>query len=189
MPPEATKEKPSFLLFGLDCKSPMEAALLPPEHPDPVNVEDYREQLIISSSSVRKLAATSIEAPRHAIRRVLIHFPHEETGRLRKLSRPWHGPYRITEENDPDVTAVKVYFLEEGPPRMPTGFYWYSGNRKSPGKVPKWLHQLLAEQRSVDKEHIDEATTEGSEAEDRNVEVEKCYHLRKRETIKTPAHF
>ena len=45
---------------------------------------------------------------------VLIRFPHEETGRLRKLSRPWHGPYKITEENDPDVTAVKVYFPEEG---------------------------------------------------------------------------
>ena len=48
MPHEASKEKPPFLLFGLDCKSPMEAALLPPEHPDPVSIEDYREQLIIS---------------------------------------------------------------------------------------------------------------------------------------------
>ena len=48
MPHEASKEKPSFLLFGLDCKSPMEAALLPPEYPEPVSIEDYREQLIIS---------------------------------------------------------------------------------------------------------------------------------------------
>ena len=45
MPHEASKEKPPFLLFGLDCKS---ATLLPPEHPDPVSIEDYREQLIIS---------------------------------------------------------------------------------------------------------------------------------------------
>ena len=59
------------------------------------------------------------------------------------------------------------------PPRMPTGFYCYGGNRKSPGKVLKWLQQLLAELRSADEEYIDEATTEGSEAEDRNVEVEK----------------
>ena len=73
---------------------------------------------------------------------------------------------------------------------MPTGFYWYGGNRKSPGKVPKWLQQLLAEQGSADEECIDEVITEGSEAEDRNVEVEKQrYHLRGREKIKAPAHF
>ena len=29
-PHESTHEKPSFLLFGLDCQSPTEAALLPP---------------------------------------------------------------------------------------------------------------------------------------------------------------
>ena len=59
---------------------------------------------------------------------VLIRFPHEETGRLRKLSRPWHGPYWITEENDPDVMAVKVYFPEEGGGKkdkgwQPDGYY------------------------------------------------------------------
>ena len=53
----------------------------------------------------------------------------------------------------------------------------------------QWLQQLLAEQRSADEEYIDEAITEGSEAKDRNVEVEKCYHLRKREKIKAPAYF
>ena len=102
MPHEATKEKPSFLLFGLDCKSPTEAALLPPEHPEPVNMEDYREQLIVSLSSARKLAASSIQAAQvrykkyydkklHPVKYqvgewVLIRFPHEETGRQRKLS-------------------------------------------------------------------------------------------------------
>lgn len=44
---KSTKEKPSFLLFGLDCKSPTETALLPPEHPDPVNIE----KIIVSSLS------------------------------------------------------------------------------------------------------------------------------------------
>ena len=37
------------------------------------------------------------------------------------------------------------------------------------GKGAQWLQQLLAEQRSADEEYIDEAITEGSEAEDRNV--------------------
>ena len=216
MPHEATREKPSFLLFGLDCKSPTEAALLPPEHPEPVNMEDYREQLIVSLSSARKLAASSIQAAQvrykkyydkksHPVKYqvgewVLIRFPHEETGRQRKLSRPWHGPYRITEENDPDVTVVKVYFPEEGtiqvhknrvcpcPPQIPTGFYWYGGNRKSPGKIPKWLQRLLSEQGSVDSQCIDEeVSTDDHEEEDDNVGVEKQrYDLREREKIKCP---
>ena len=41
---------------------------------------------------------------------ILIRFPSEESGRLRKLSRPWHGPYRVTSCNDTNITAVKVYF-------------------------------------------------------------------------------
>ena len=125
MPHESTKEKPLYLLFGLDCKSPTETALLPPEHPDPVNIEDYCEQLILSLSSARKLAAIqahykkyydkkSHPAKYHVGEWVLVRFPHEETGRLRKLSRPWRGPYRITERNDPDVMVIKVYFPEEG---------------------------------------------------------------------------
>ena len=45
---------------------------------------------------------------------VLVRFPQEDSGRQRKLSRPpWHGPYRIAEVNNPDVTVVPVYFPEE----------------------------------------------------------------------------
>ena len=43
--------------FGLDSKSPTETALLPPEHPDPVNIEDNCEQLILSLSLAHKLTA------------------------------------------------------------------------------------------------------------------------------------
>ena len=57
------------------------------------------------------------------------------------------------------------------------------------GKGAQWLQQLLAEQRSADEEYIDETITEGSVAEDCNVEVEKRCYLRKQEKIKAPAHF
>ena len=45
---------------------------------------------------------------------ILIYFPQDETGKFfyRKLSRPWHGPYRIIFRIDPDVTAVKTYSLQ-----------------------------------------------------------------------------
>ena len=45
-PHESTGEKPSFLLFGVDCQTPTEAALLPP-----AKLEDYWEEVIQSLSS------------------------------------------------------------------------------------------------------------------------------------------
>ena len=45
---------------------------------------------------------------------VLVQFPHEETGKKHKLSKPWHGPYRIIHKDDLDVTVVSVHFSESG---------------------------------------------------------------------------
>ena len=36
-------------------------------------------------------------------------FPQEESGSLRNLSRPWHGPYHVTSVDLPDITVTKVY--------------------------------------------------------------------------------
>ena len=110
-PHEATGEKPSFLLFGFDCRTPTEAALLPPNPIEPTAVADYREQVILTLSTARELAVKSIQKaqkrykalydrkaailPLKAGDWVLVKFPHEESGRLRKPSRPWHGPYRV----------------------------------------------------------------------------------------------
>ena len=35
---------------------------------------------------------------------VFVYFPSEETGKLHKLSLPWHGPYQVISRDDPDVT-------------------------------------------------------------------------------------
>lgn len=61
IPHEATDEKPSFLLFGLDCRSPTEAALLPPNPLENVELDNYRTQLILSLSTPHELAANSIQ--------------------------------------------------------------------------------------------------------------------------------
>ena len=107
---------------------------------------------MISLSSARELAASNIRAAQKKYKCqydkksqpvpfrlgdwVLVRFPQEESGKQRKLSRPWHGPYRIITKSDPDVTVVKIYFPEEGqiqvhqsrvcscPPHLPAGFYW-----------------------------------------------------------------
>jgi len=39
---------------------------------------------------------------------VLIKFPSEESGKQRKLSRPWHGPYRVISLKEADITAIKI---------------------------------------------------------------------------------
>ena len=171
-PHETTREKPSFLMFGLDLRSPTEAALLPANSLEPSDVSDYREELVLSLSSARELAETNIrEEQKRAKERydkkvvvkeykmgewVLVRFPREESGKKRKLSKPWHGPYSIIQRNEPDVTVVPVHFPDGGsiqvhqsrvcsfPPRWPTGFYWYGGNKLSRGGVPKWVEKLLS---------------------------------------------
>ena len=73
---------------------------------------------------------------------VLVRFPQEESGKQRKLSRPWHGPYRVVQSTKPDVTVVKQFFPEEGTiqvhqlrvrpcPQLPIGYYWYGGKHHS----------------------------------------------------------
>jgi len=125
-PHSSTGEKPSFLLFGFDCRHPTEAAVLPSRTLKPTDVTDYWEELILSLSTAGALAGKSILKSQECQKTdydkrtksskfrlgewVLIHFPQDETGKQCKLSRPWHGPYRITSCDDPDITAVKVFF-------------------------------------------------------------------------------
>ena len=55
---------------------------------------------------------------------VFVYFPSEETGKLRKLSLPWHGPYRVISRDDPDVTVTKVYFPDDPPLQITVLFYF-----------------------------------------------------------------
>ena len=67
---------------------------------------------------------------------------------MRKLSRPWHGPYRVIDKRDPDIAVVKVYTSQDGPiqvhqsrvvwcpPELPARFYCYGSRRSTPGRPP-----------------------------------------------------
>ena len=167
---DSTGEKPSFLLFGFDCRSPSEAALFPTTPIQPADITDYREQLMLSLSEARSEAAKAICKAQQTYKKqydkkakdtslhvgdwVMVKFPQDNTGKRRKLSRPWHGPYRILCCNDPDVTVTKIYFPEHGsirvhqsritpcPSHFPSGWYWYGLKRHSPGRPPKWLSSI-----------------------------------------------
>ena len=73
----------------------------------------------------------------------MVKFPQEETGSLRKLPRPWHGPYRVIDRQDPDVTVGSMphrmdKFRELHPAHHSCPWY---GTRCS--RPPKWVDQLL----------------------------------------------
>ena len=185
-PHDSTGEKPSFFLFGLDCRSPTEAALLPTHPLEPTDISDYREELMLSLSAARDLAAKSIhraqrkyktqydrKATQHKYRIgdwVLVRFPNEESGKQCKLSRPWHGPYRVLSSNNPDVTVVNVYFPKDNqiqvhqsrvkpcPSEFPAGYYWYGKTKKGPGHPPKWVDQLLSKEELPDQHDSEEST-------------------------------
>ena len=85
--------------MGLDCRSPTEAALLPAQPLDPGSVLDYHEEVILSLSSPRELAAKAISRAQERYKTcysrkaqaanyhigdwVLVRFPQEESGKCR----------------------------------------------------------------------------------------------------------
>ena len=177
IPHTSMGEKPSFLLFGIDCRSPTEAAYLPAITEPSTTIEDYREELMLSLGSARQLATEAIRRAQakyknHYDRQardvrfkvgdwVLIYFPHEESGKNRKLSKPWHGPYRIISREDPPVICTKVYFPQHDhihvhqsricpcPAEFSAGYYWYGSGRRGPGRPPRWVDQLLSARPTV----------------------------------------
>lgn len=177
-PHESTGEKPSFLLFGVDLRFPTEAALLPTSGLKWTDTDDYREEMISSLSSARSIATQSIKRAQEKYKeyfdrraqqkdyrigdQVLVRFPQEEQGQMRKLSQPWHGPYRVVSCDDPDITVVKVYYPQEGqirihqsrvcpcPKGFPPGYFWYGSRRHAVGRPPKWIINLLKEKSSDD---------------------------------------
>ena len=112
VPHESTCEKPSYLLFGMDCRTPSEAAYTPPARMQLTDIGDYREEVTLVLFSARENAAKSIQRAQQQYKKqydrrshvikyqsgewVLVRSPADETGRHRKLSRSWHGPFQVT---------------------------------------------------------------------------------------------
>ena len=119
-----------------------------------------------------------------------MYFPQDEVGRNRKLSRPWHGPYRVLEKKDPDITLCKVYFpLEKNiqvhqtrvqpcPMNFPAGCYWYGSKRAGPGCPPKWVDRLMTTDEPMvnqDDNDLDDGNAEEFEPESETIHTELDY--------------
>lgn len=108
-PHSSTGEKLCFLLFGVDCRSPTEAAYLPISTNPPITFEDYREELMLLLGSARQLATQVIRKAQKRYKTycdqtatqisfrvgdwVLIFFPMRNLGRTE--SYPSHGMVHI----------------------------------------------------------------------------------------------
>ena len=60
VPHESTREKPSYLLYGMDLHTLSEAAILPPSKTSWADTDDYREQVTLPLSIARDNAVKSI---------------------------------------------------------------------------------------------------------------------------------
>ena len=122
---QLAKSHLTYLLFGFDRRFPTKAALLPATPINATDISDYQE-LAQSSSFARDLAMKTSQRcykgqydktakmPMFQIGDlVVVHFAQEETGKMKKLSQPWHGLHRIVSRDDPEVTVKEIYFPDD----------------------------------------------------------------------------
>ena len=158
----------------MDCRTPTEAAYIPPSSLHPNDVTEYKEELCLSllvamqgigrkeypegPSKDKKHYDKARGAKPASLKTgewVLVRFPQDKQGRKCKLSRPWHGPYRVvlgrctSPMQDPQI-RVHESRVKHYPANFPAGFYWYGGKRRGPGRPPKWVTTLLDTMESQD---------------------------------------
>ena len=108
---ESTRESPFFLMYGRDARIPTETVLSHMRSPYAIDVADYKEELLSSMSLAWDLASTHIAKAQASQKikydrsakepdlkvgdRVMVFMPSESQGKTWKLSRPFHGPYRV----------------------------------------------------------------------------------------------
>ncbi len=117
---ESTGETPFFLLYGRDCRLPVESALNQVPSRYIVDISDYKVEVVQNLSFAWSQAREHIQAAQSKQKRaydrsasknvsfrigerVWIFVPAVTPGRTKKFTRRWRGPYRILATNLPIV--------------------------------------------------------------------------------------
>ena len=107
----STRESPFFLLYGRDARIPTSTVLSYARSPYAVDIDDFKADMLSELSQAWTLAASNMANAQASQRkhydrntrspdlrvgdRVMVHMPAEVQGKDWKLSRPFHGPYRV----------------------------------------------------------------------------------------------
>ena len=99
------------MLYGRDPRQPIDEALSCPTTPYVVDTDDYKSELVHRLSDAWKAAAKCVQVAQGRQKttydrgarkldyrigdRVMVHMPHESTGKAAKLACPFFGPYRV----------------------------------------------------------------------------------------------
>lgn len=62
-------ETPSYLLFGVDCRTPTDTEFLNPTSLQLTDTQDYREELSLSLASAKDIAAKAVQAAQKRYKR------------------------------------------------------------------------------------------------------------------------
>ena len=69
IPHDSMDKKPSYLLFGENCRNPTDAEFLNPTCLYLTNMQDYHKVLSFSLASARDIAAKAVQAPQKRYKR------------------------------------------------------------------------------------------------------------------------
>ena len=127
----STLESPFYLLYGRDPRLPVPDALSSQQTRMTMDLREYGVELHTKMSTAWGLARTCIgkaqrrqkanydkkstKMPFRPGERVFLYKPAEKAGEARKLARPFHGPYRLSEMDVNTATLTRVDKPQEEP--------------------------------------------------------------------------
>ena len=115
-PSAATQETPFFLLYGRECRLPIDVKLLPPSDLS-TSVLEHRKRIVENIERSQNIARENIQKAQQKMKMhydkrakkrdfeigqsVWVYTPKVKKGLSKKLMHLWHGPYRIAEKLSP----------------------------------------------------------------------------------------
>ena len=125
-PHESTLESPFYLLYGRDCRLPIDTTLLKPQDL-PKSIEEHRAKVVQTVEEAQKIARDNIQLAQQKMKvqydkkscvreyeigdKVWLFSPQIKQGLSKKLSHRWDGPFRVTARKGPNTYSLKVNMM------------------------------------------------------------------------------